>query len=149
MTADPQILKVITFSLGGTEFWQKWSDGKNPTYSFSEGTAAGRLCMQASAIRFGAIMKNPPPELVKLDADTNWAGSFYNWNDDYSNPSSWGDGGAARLWAWRTYLIKWISQTKKDGSCVLPTRDLVVRAATACLQTGQGAMGEIQGCSAQ
>ncbi len=134
---------AMGFNLSGTEFWQKWSGGKNPTYSFSEGTDAGRLCLQASAIRFEAIMADPPPELVKLEAETNWSGSFYNWNDDYSK-SDYGDGSAARLWAWRTSLIKWISQTKKDGSCLLPTRDLVIRAAEACLAYG----AEIQGCSA-
>lgn len=134
------------FYLSGTEFWQKWEGGKNPTYSFSEGTDAGRRCMQASAIRFAAIMKDAPPELVKLDADTNWSGSFYNWNDDYSGPNAYGDASGARLWAWRTSLIKFISQTKKDGSCLLPTRDMVVRQAQACLATGASSMGEIQGC---
>ena len=134
------------FNLGGTEFWQKWTGGHNPTYSFNEGTDAGRLCMQASAIRFEEIMKDPPAELVKLNTETNWGGSFFNWNDDYSNPSSFGDASGARLWAWRTGLIKWISQTKKDGSCFIPTRDMVIRAANACIQTGAGAAGEIQGC---
>jgi hypothetical protein len=133
------------FSMGGTEFWQKWSGGKNPTYSFGEGTDAGRMCMQASAIRFETIMKDPPAELVKLRDETNWSGSFFNWNDDYSDPSAWGDGSAARLWAWRTTLIKWISQTKKDGSCLVPTRELVIKAAVSCLERG----AEIQGCSAQ
>ena len=133
-------------NLGGTEFWQKWTGGHNPTYSFSEGTDAGHLCMQASAIRFDAIMKVPPPEIVKLNTETNWGGSFFNWNDDYSNEASFGDASGARLWAWRTGLIKWISQTKKDGSCLLPTRDMVIRAANVCIQTGAGAAGEIQGC---
>ncbi len=131
------------FSLGGTEFWQKWSGGHNPTYSFSAGTDAGRLCMQASAIRFEEIMKDAPAELVQLRDETNWNGSFFNWNDDYSQ-SEWGDASGPRLWAWRTSLIKWISQTKKDGSCLLPTKELVVKAATACLARG----AEIQGCSA-
>ena len=134
------------FYLSGTEFWQKWDGGKNPTYSFSEGTDAGRRCMQASAVRFGEIMKTAPAELVKLDADTNWSGSFYNWNDDYSGPNAYGDASGARLWAWRTSLIKFISQTKKDGSCLLPTLEMVVRQAKACLETGAAAMGEIQGC---
>jgi hypothetical protein len=134
------------FNLGGTEFWQKWSGGHNPTYSFSEGTDKGRLCMQASAIRFEEIMKAAPEDLVKLNADTNWSGSFFNWNDDYSGPGAFGDASGARLWAWRTTLIKWISQTAKDGSCHLPTLDMVKRAATACLTTGAGAAGEIQGC---
>ena len=134
------------FSLGGTEFWQKWSGGHNPTYSFGEGTDKGRLCMQASAIRFEEIMKDPPAALVKLNADTNWSGSFFNWNDDYSGEGAFGDASGARLWAWRTTLIKWISQTKKDGSCYLPTREMVERAATACLSTGATNAGEIQGC---
>ncbi|HVK86041.1 MAG TPA: hypothetical protein VM513_18095 [Kofleriaceae bacterium] len=134
------------FDLNGTEFWQKWSGGHNPTYSFDEGTDAGRLCMQASAIRFETIMKDPPAELVRLAAETNWDGSFYNWNDDYSGPNAYGDGSSARLWAWQTYLIKWISQTKRDGSCYLPTRDLLIRAATSCLATGASNGGEIQGC---
>jgi hypothetical protein len=134
------------FNLGGTEFWQKWSGGHNPTYSFSEGTDTGRRCMQAAAIRFETIMKDPPEELVKLKADSNWGGSFFNWNDDFSGPNAYGDGSGARLWAWRTSLIKWISQTKKDGSCLLPTRDMVVNAAKACLQTGTANAGEIQGC---
>jgi hypothetical protein len=132
------------FYLSGTEFWQKWSGGKNPTYSFGDGTDAGRLCMQAAAIRFEAIMAEPPEELVKLRDETSWNGAFFNWNDDYSDESAWGDGSAARLWAWRTGLIKWISQTKKDGSCLLPTRELVIKAATSCLERG----AEIQGCSA-
>lgn len=137
------------FSLGGTEFWQKWSGGHNPTYSFSEGTDLGRLCMTASAIRFEEIMKDPPADLVKLK-DTNWNGSFFNWNDDYSNANSFGSPSAARLWAWRTSLIKWISQTGKDGSCRLPTRALVEKAARACLDTAErNANGEIQGCQAQ
>ncbi|MGE3457195.1 MAG: hypothetical protein AB7O24_18930 [Kofleriaceae bacterium] len=132
-------------SLGGTEFWQKWSGGLNPTYSFEEGTDAGRLCMQASAIRFTEIMKDPPAEIVQLMETTNWDGRFFNWNDDFSKASY--DASAAKLWAWRTYLIKWISQTKKDGSCLLPTRKLVIDAAAECAATAENAMGEIQGCS--
>lgn len=138
------------FNLSGTEFWQKWSGGKNPTYSFDEGTDLGRLCMTASAIRFEEIMKAPPAELVKLKADTNWGGSFYNWNDDFSDASAWGSPSAARLWAWRTSLIKWISQVGKDGSCHLPTKALVEKAARTCLETAtRNANGEIQGCQAQ
>jgi hypothetical protein len=138
------------FNLGGTEFWQKWSGGLNPTYSFEEGTDLGRLCMQASAIRFQEIMKNPPADLVKLDADTNWSGSFFNWNDDFSHEGAFGSPSASRLWAWRTTLIKWISQTGIDGSCRLPTRELVEKAARTCLEMAtRNGNGEIQGCSAQ
>lgn len=131
-------------NLGGTEFWQKWSGGHSPTFSFSEGTDAGRLCMQASAIRFEEIMKDAPEQLKRLKAESNWSGSFFNWNDDYSGPGAYGDASGPRLWAWRTSLIKWISQTAKDGTCHLPTRELVIEAAEACLTRG----AEIQGCSA-
>ncbi len=134
------------FDLGGTEFWQKWSGGHNPTYSFEEGTDAGRLCMQASAIRFTEMMKNPPTELVRLMEASNWDGSFFNWNDDFSNPSAFGNASGARLWAWQTYLIKWISQTGKDGVCHLPTRDMVIRAATNCQGFSDRNNMEIQGC---
>lgn len=136
------------FNLSGTEFWQKWSGGHNPTYSYSEGTEPGRRCMQASAIRFETIMADPPEELVALREGSNWSGSFFNWNDDYAE-ADWGDASGGRLWAWRTGLIKWISQTARDGSCYLPTRDMVRRAAVTCLATGESSDGEIQGCSAR
>lgn len=135
------------FNLSGTEFWQKWSGGHNPTYTFEEGTDAGRLCMQASAIRFETIMKTAPAELKQLLDESNWGGSFFNWNDDYSQAGF--DSGGARLWAWRTGLIKWISATHKDGSCSLPTLDLVKRAAVACLATSNASNKEIQGCQAR
>ena len=136
------------FYLSGTEFWQKWSGGHSPTYSYGEGTEPGRRCMQASAIRFETIMADPPPELVALRDDSNWGGSFFNWNDDYAE-ATWGDASGARLWAWRTGLIKWISQTARDGSCYLPTLDMARRAASACAARAESDAGEIQGCSAR
>jgi hypothetical protein len=136
------------FNLGGTEFWQKWEGGHNPTYSYSQGTDAGKLCMQASAIRFEEIMKNPPAELVALLEGSNWRGSFFNWNDDYSQAEG-DDASGAMLWAWRTSLMKWISQTGRDGTCHLPTRGLVIRAATECTATASRANGETEGCEAQ
>lgn len=137
------------FRLSGTEFWQKWSGGHSPTYSFAEGSDFGRRCMQASAIRFETIMADPPAELVRLRDESGWSGSFFNWNDDYAE-STWSDGSGGRLWAWRTSLIKWISQTNRDGSCWLPTRELVQRAAASCLAAAEASGdGEIQGCSAR
>ena len=134
------------FHMGGTEFWQKWSGGKNPTYSYSQGSPYGRRCMYASARRFEAIMADPPPSLVILKEESNWSGSFFNWNDDYSF-SDWGDGTSARLWAWKTHLVKWISQTNKDGSCYLPTLEMVEKLAENCLAKAQTGLGEIQGCN--
>ncbi|QDG49359.1 hypothetical protein FIV42_00990 [Persicimonas caeni] len=136
------------FRLSGTEFWQKWPGGHNPTYSYSEGTEAGRKCMTAAAIRFEAIMADPPEALVELEENSEWGGRFFNWNDDYSHEDSTGYPSGAVLWAWRTHLIKWISQTGDDGRCYLPTRSLVERAAANCLQKAERSDGEIQGCQA-
>jgi hypothetical protein len=135
------------FRLSGTEFWQKWTGGLNPTYQYSEGTVFGRRCMFASARRFEAIMNNPPPAIDELRDNSRWSGGFFNWNDDYSQ-SDWSDGSSARLWAWRTTLIKWISQTNRDGSCYLPTYDMVETAALSCQSRAERSDGEIQGCRA-
>jgi hypothetical protein len=134
--------------MGGTEFWQKWSGGESPTFSFSAGSDNGRRCMYASARRFEAIMAVVPENLLTLKADSKWSGSFFNWNDDYSG-DSWGDGSGARLWAWRTSLVKWISQTNNDGSCYLPTLKMVEDLAIDCLETAAEDDGQIQGCSAR
>lgn len=134
------------FSLGGTEFWQKWEDGLNPTYSYSAGTVAGRKCMYASARRFEAVMATQPEALIKLREDSNWSGSFFNWNDDFSPENANGSARGAVLWAWRTSLVKWISQTGTDGRCYLPTLEMVESAADNCLTKGQSNDGEIQGC---
>ncbi|MGB0591865.1 MAG: hypothetical protein ACPGU1_19470 [Myxococcota bacterium] len=135
------------FSLSGTEFWQKWAGGESPTYQFAEGTEAGRRCMIASGKRFEAILADPPQGLLTLRLESKWSGSFFNWNDDYSQ-SDWGDGQSARLWAWKTGLIKWISQTSKDGSCYLPTLEMVEALAERCLEQAVEDEGEIVGCSA-
>lgn len=134
----------LDVSLGGTEFWQRWSGGHSPTFSFSDGTALGRKCMQASAIRFEAIMSDPPPSIIKLKTETNWGGSFFNWNDDFTESSS--SASAPRLWAWRTGLIKWISQTGAEGDCHLPTLEMVESLAKSCLEIAANRDGEIQGC---
>jgi hypothetical protein len=135
------------FSLGGTEFWQKWYEGLNPTYSYSKGTEFGRRCMSASARRFEALVANPPPALMVLRETSDWSGSFFNWNDDYSDESSYGSAFGSRLWAWRTSLVKFISQTAANGDCYLPTYDQLEQFANNCLQD-MNSEGEIQGCSA-
>jgi hypothetical protein len=139
---------VDGFNLGGTEFWQKWAGGENPTFSFSKGSDNGRACMQASAIRFETIMTDPPAEIVALKENSNWSGRFFNWNDDYTGAAYDGSRGAV-LWAWRTGLMKWISQTTGDGYCYIPTLDMLKRAAANCKETAETAAGEIQGCQAR
>lgn len=139
---------VDGFSLGGTEFWQRWEGGHNPTFSYSAGTDLGRKCMYASARRFEAIMREAPEAMHNLRESTNWGGSFFNWNDDFSDPSAYRRPRGAVLWAWRTTLIKWISQTGPDGSCFLPTLEQVERAAASCQSRGDSNDGEIEGCQA-
>jgi len=135
------------FSLGGTEFWQKWTGGHNPSYSYGDGTEAGRKCMQASAIRFQALMADPPATYTYALENTAWTGSHFNWNDDYSPANASGRASGAVLWAWRTGLMKFISQTGKNGECYLVTRSQVEAAGAACAQMGRDKAGEIQGCS--
>ena len=139
--------RAESFRLGGTEFWQKWTGGQNPTYSYYDGSEPGKRCMYASARRFEAIMADPPEALLALKENSNWGGSFFNWNDDFTG-SDYGDGRSARLWAWRTSLVKWISQTNQDGSCYLPTREMVENLAESCGGRAASRDGEIQGCSA-
>jgi hypothetical protein len=135
------------FGLGGTEFWQKWAGGHNPTYSYAEGTDAGRKCMQASAIRFDALMADPPATYVHALNSTNWSGRHFNWNDDYSHEDARGSASGATLWAWRTGLMKFISQTGDGGKCYLPTRVQLEAAGVVCALKAQGNEGETQGCS--
>lgn len=137
---------VERFNMNGWEWWQKWPGGLNPTYEHTEASPAGMICSVASALRFAAIMHDPPEGIVTLLEQTTWEGRFFNWNDDYSDPASQGAADGAVLWAWRDYLIKWISQTASDGSCYLPTYEMLERAAANCLETANGAAGNIQGC---
>lgn len=136
---------VGSFSVSWMEFSQQWADGHDLTHDYQKGTVAGRHCIQASEIRFQAIMADPPPALQRLYDESRWSGSFYNWNQDFSESSRDADG--AWLWAWRTHLIKWISQTGKDGTCHLPTYDLVERMATDCLAKAEADGGDIAECA--
>lgn len=138
---------VTQFNMNGWEWWQRWPGGLNPTFEHTEASPAGIVCSVASALRFAAVMHSPPENIVRLLNETTWEGRFYNWNDDFSMPSSDGDGTGAELWAWRDYLIKWISQTNRDGTCYLPTRSMLESAAVNCLAVGSGAAGDITGCT--
>lgn len=136
-----------TTSLYGVDWFQKWPGGVNADHSWDNGTEFGKRCMWASVYRFEAIMNEVPPELKSFLAEYNkWSGSFYNWVDDYSKPEAYGDASGARLWAWRTGLSKWISQAAKDGSCYLPTKQMVIDYAKACKEHQASNGGEMQGC---
>ena len=53
-------------------------------------------CMPVHVAR--RIMADPPEALLALKENSNWGGSFFNWNDDFTG-SDYGDGRSARLWA--------------------------------------------------
>lgn len=141
-------------SLYGVDWFQKWSGGVSADHDWSKGTEYGKRCMWAATLRFEAIMKEAPAELVAfLGEYSAWSGSFYNWVDDYSGKGedgseAYGDASGARLWAWRTGLSKWISQAAKDGSCYLPTKKMVIEYAGACKEHAASHDGQMQGCEA-
>ena len=67
----------------------------------------------------------------------------------FRSEASYDGARGAVLWAWRTGLMKWISQTGKDGTCYLPTKAQVIKAAKACAERAEANEGEIQGCQAR
>lgn len=145
---DDLFPRTIGITMNGWEWWQQWPGGHSPTFEYEEATDPAIKCSVAAAMRFAAIMQDPPENILRLQEETTWEGRFFNWNDDFSQPDSEGDGTGAVLWAWEWYLIKWISQTNRDGSCYLPTRSLVETAALRCLGRATANDGVIQGCQA-
>jgi hypothetical protein len=145
-------------SLYGVDWFQKWPGGVSADHGWDNGSTFGKRCMWASLARFEAIMKDPPAELLALNESYDgWSGGFYNWVDDFSGKdgaTASSDASAPRLWAWQNGLSKWISQTAKDGSCLLPTRKMVAEYATSCKgkleadPANEGKLiGEMKGCS--
>jgi hypothetical protein len=135
------------FNMNGWEWWQKWPGGLNPTYESEEASDMGMRCSVASALRYAAIMEDPPANVRQLLSETTWEGRFFNWNDDYSHRQAVGEAEGAELWAWEWYLIKWISQTDSEGNCYLPTQSMLESAADNCLGVAAVNDGVIQGCT--
>jgi hypothetical protein len=126
-------------SLFDIDWHQKWPGGRSGDHAWETGTPAAKRCAWASLLRFEAILGDPPPELRELRAKyTNWNGAFHNWNDDYSGSSTkaepaYGDAKTASIVASRPDAVNWVSATAKDGSCLLPTRKILVDWAKASL----------------
>ncbi|MFT5357033.1 MAG: hypothetical protein ACI9KE_004263 [Polyangiales bacterium] len=135
------------WNMNGWEWWQKWAGGFSPTYEDTEATTPAMICSVASAIRFAAILENPPTRLAQLRRTNTWDGRFFNWNDDFSDPSSSGTMRGAGMWAWQDHLIKWMSQTNEDGSCELPTAEMLESTVANCIIQGRDADGHIEGCT--
>jgi hypothetical protein len=142
--------RTDTASLYGVDWFQQWPGGLSADHGWENGTEIGKRCMWAAVLRFEAIMKDAPAELKTFRAEySRWSGGFYNWVDDYSKPESDGDADGARLWSWRTGLSKWISAAAKDGSCYLPTKQMVIDYAKTCKEHAASHAGEMQGCEAR
>ena len=135
------------WNMNGWEWWQKWPGGFSPTYEETEASTPGMICSVASAIRFAAILVNAPPRLAELRRNNTWDGRFFNWNDDFSDPASSGTRRGAGTWAWQDHLIKWMSQTNADGSCELPTAEMLEDTVANCLVQGMNTDGHIEGCT--
>lgn len=150
---------VSPVSLSTPEWWQRWSGGATQSFSWSEGTDYGKRCGQASAIRLQAIF-----EYAETDADGNvtypgreafdnlrensgWGGTMYNWTEDISE-GGWAAFSPATMWAWRTGAVKFINVVHPDGSCDLPTLQLVQDFSETCLAQAAREDGAIQGCRA-
>ena len=136
-----------TYSMNGIEHWQQWPNGLLPSYEFDEGTDAARRCMQASALRFIAIMDNPPEDLGKLLQLSSWEGGFNNRVDDFSMAEEKIQNQSG-VWAWRSGQVKWMSQVNQNGGCYLPTWDTVAQFSRDCLAQVEVSGGDIEGCEA-
>ena len=135
--------------LGSPEWWQRWSGGHTQSFNWSLGTDFGKRCGQASAIRLAAIYADPEGKEAfdALAEGSGWSGTMYNWTEDIS------EGGRASfspasMWAWRTSAVKFINVVHPDGSCDLPTLQLVKDFSETCLSRAENSDGEIQGCRA-
>jgi hypothetical protein len=128
-------------SLFGIEWRQKWPGGKSGDPRWETGTPEGRRCAWASLLRFEAIFRDPPKELMGRPA------SFHNRNDDYSGTSSSrqpaiGDAKSGAILGAGPETVSWVSATAKDGSCHLPTRGMVIAWAGSLTQEGADPRGQ-------
>jgi hypothetical protein len=129
---------VNGFSIGGQEYWPyKEAPPLYPQkirWGFSAGSAPAQKCMAKAERDLEAILQNPPAELVALKQQTGIA-SFFSWNNDYTDAARDGMAppGFRRLWLYKGNLIKWISETNKDGSCLIPDRNDLRSFAQDCL----------------
>ena len=90
--------------------------------------------MAEAHARLRKILEDPPQALLDL-REKHGVRSFFNWNNDYTGAAR--DAMAYRrdLWLYRSSLIKWISETNRDGRCVLPDRAALERFAKRCLDS--------------
>ena len=132
----PEELDVNGFDFGGFEYWPyKEAQPIYPDkiqWGFEEGSDPARTCMAASTRALAEILQDPPESLLQL-REKHHISSFFNWNNDYTGAQRNGMAHLRKLWLYERSLIKWISETNTDGTCLIPTREELDRFATLCL----------------
>lgn len=130
--------KVNGFTIVDIEVWPYTE--KAPAYpddivwTYKEASPEAKACLAASRARLVDILTNDPPqELLDFQSRTK-VSAFYNWNNDYSKAkrNQMASKSYQRMWLFEGRLMKWISETNQDGSCMLPTREALVAFAKAC-----------------
>jgi hypothetical protein len=146
---------VNGFYIGGYEYWPfKEEQPLYPSkiqWGYEAGSEPAKKCMAASKRALVEILQNPPAELLELKRKTGIS-SFFNWNNDYTGAEA--DGMASSnfrvLWLYNGRLMKWISETNRDGNCRLPERSDLRALARDCLKRleQQGQSGGTLYCNA-
>jgi hypothetical protein len=137
-TAIPEETTVNGFDFGGFEYWPyKEAQPIYPDkiqWGFEAGSGPARRCMAAGTRELAKILQDPPASLLQLREQHDIT-SFFNWNNDYTGAQRDGMARLRKLWLYESSLIKWISETNTDGSCLIPTREELDQFATQCLTT--------------
>ena len=132
----PTQTSINGFYIGGYEYWPfKEAQPLYPSkikWGFSAGSDPARLCMAEATRALAKVLENPPASLIELRTKHN-VSSFFNWNNDYTGASRDGMADMRDLWLYNNSLIKWISETNKDGLCRIPTKADLDRFARRCL----------------
>ncbi|MDB4939496.1 MAG: hypothetical protein JWP87_6468 [Labilithrix sp.] len=145
--------KVGKFTVGGFEYWQ-WKKGNNVYGTEGSELAWGyngegepqatppvlpsepsRACMaEANKVLNDILAKDVPPELEAFRAK-HGVSAFWQWNNDMTGAKAGVEPSEqnSNLWLYDKRLIKWISMTNRDGTCVLPTKADLVKFSVGCL----------------
>jgi hypothetical protein len=136
-TGMPKDKSMNGFSVGGCEYWP-YAVSASPypdhiVWGCDPGSSPeAQTCMAAGMRRLAVILKDPPPELLKVK-EKYGISSFFNWNDDYYGAPE-GRQGNERIWLYNGRLIKWMSATNRDGTCKLPEKSDLVNFLNRCLE---------------
>lgn len=125
------------FYFSGQEYWPYKEP--QPLYpdkilwGYESGSEPAKKCMAAAQNELLKILNDPPKELLEL-RDKTGINSFFAWNNDYTGASANGMGSIHHLWLYQGRLIKWISETNRNGKCLLPERKDLRALARNCLR---------------